>query len=298
MRELILIYNPVAGKRRFLNYLDKFIQRFQSEGYNISLYRTTADGDLSSIFKIIAAKSYDVLVVAGGDGSINEVVNGIMKYKIDVPLGVIPAGTANDFASHLNIPLDIEESFNVISRSKLEKVDVGEVDGRYFINVCAGGLLANVAHDIDLTLKNTLGKLGYYLKGVKELPNFKPIPARITTRSKVIEEYIYLFLILNGSSAGGFNRLAPKASIKDGYFDLIGIKALPLHELPKLFIKIVQGEHLNDHNVIYLRDSYFKIEMTGKEEIIGSSDIDGEVGPALPLEIKLHQGVLKVFSNL
>ncbi len=101
--------------------------------------------------------------------------------------------------------------------------------------------MANVAHDIDLTLKNTLGKLGYYLKGVSELPNFKPIPARIRTRDKIIEEDLYLFLILNGSSAGGFNRLAPQASIKDGYFDFVGIKAQPLHELAKIFIKVVQG---------------------------------------------------------
>ncbi|MCK8826449.1 YegS/Rv2252/BmrU family lipid kinase [Natroniella acetigena] len=298
MKKVKLIYNPMAGNRNFRYYLDQFIEKFQGVGYEVSVFRSAQEGDLDLGVEQVINQDYDLLVVAGGDGSVNEVINAMMKHDIDLPLGIIPAGTANDFAVHLGMPADIETCFDVILEGEVKQVDLGEVNGRYFINVCAGGLLANVSHEIDLEFKNTLGKLGYYLKGIEQLPKFKPIPVEIKTKEQVIEEDIYLFLILNGKSAGGFKKIGKKASITDGQLDLIAVKAQPLHEIALLFIKILQGEHLADENIIYLKDSCFEINCLDQSYSSSSSDVDGEKGPQLPLQIFLHSQALKVVSNI
>ncbi|WP_408956279.1 YegS/Rv2252/BmrU family lipid kinase [Natroniella sp. ANB-PHB2] len=298
MKKVKLIYNPMAGNRNFRYYLDQFIEKFQGVGYEVSVFRSAQEGDLTFGVKQVINQDFDLLVVAGGDGSVNEVVNAMMKYDIDLPLGIIPAGTANDFAAHLGMPADIEACFEFILQGEVKYVDVGEVNGSYFINVCAGGLLANVSHEIDLEFKNTLGKLGYYLKGIEQLPKFRPIPVKITTTEQVIEEDIYLFLVLNGKSAGGFKKIGKNALITDGQLDLIAIKAQPLHEIALLFIKILQGEHLADENVIYLKDSSFKITCLDESYSSYSSDVDGEKGPQFPLQVILHSQALKVVSNV
>ncbi|MCK8818052.1 YegS/Rv2252/BmrU family lipid kinase [Natroniella sulfidigena] len=296
-KKVKLVYNPMAGNRNFRYYLDQFVEKFQAAGYEIRIYRSAQQGDLITGVKQVIDQDYDLIVVAGGDGSVNEVINTMMEYQINLPLGIIPVGTANDFAAHLGMPADIEDCFDLILQEKIRQVDIGEANGRYFINVCAGGLLANVSHEIDLEFKNTLGKLGYYLKGIEQLPNFKPIPVQITTTEQVIHEDIYLFLILNGKSAGGFKKIGRNASISDGQFDLIAVKARPLHEIALLFVKIIQGEHLADENIIYLQDDYFKISSLDRSCNSYFSDLDGEKGPQLPLEVTLHSQALKVVGN-
>ncbi|GAB6098541.1 YegS/Rv2252/BmrU family lipid kinase [Halanaerocella petrolearia] len=297
MKRVKLIYNPMSGDKSFRYYLDQFIEKFQRAGYEVSIFRSAQPGDLALGLEDVTDKMYDAIVVAGGDGSINEIVNEMMKQELKVPLGVIPAGTANDFATHLNMPSDFETCFDAILNGQITEVDVGQVNDRYFINICAGGLLANVSYDIDVKFKNTLGKMAYYLKGIEQLPKFKSMPLRIETSEEVIEEDVYLFLVLNGRSAGGFDQLAKYASINDGNFDLVAVKAKPLSKLAVLFMKMLQGEHLNDENIIYLKDDYFKIEVLDETYQDYVADIDGEKGPSFPLEISLFSKSLNVLIN-
>ena len=297
MKELRLIYNPMSGNKEFPKKLDRAIEKFQSAGYQISIFRSAKPGDLTEGLKANNI-DYDAVVVAGGDGSVNEVINGIIEHNLSIPLGVIPAGTANDFASHLNIPSDIDQALDLIAANNIQTIDLGRVNNRYFINVCAAGLLANVSHEIDVNLKNTLGKLAYYIKGIEQLPKFKALPLRITTNNQIIQSDFYLFLVLNGKSAGGFKRLAPEAEIDDGLFEFIGVKACPLHEAAGLFVKILQGKHLSDKNIVHLKSNKFKIEMLEQQFQNYSSDVDGEKGPDFPLDIKLYPNRLKVFSGI
>jgi YegS/Rv2252/BmrU family lipid kinase len=286
----------MSGTKEFPAKLDQFINKFQAAGYQISIFRSAKPGDLAAGLQGVNS-DYDALVVAGGDGSVNEVINAMMDQNLDIPLGVIPAGTANDFASHLNIPERIDRAIDVILEQNIQLVDLGQVNDRYFINVCAAGLLANVSHEIDLNLKNTLGKLGYYIKGIEQLPNFKALPLKIKTSQQTLRDDFYLFLILNGKSAGGFNRLAPEAEINDGLFEFIGVKACPVHQAAGLFVKIIQGKHLVDKNIVYLKDDQFEINLLDDELEGYSSDIDGEKGPDFPLDISLHSKKLKVFGG-
>ncbi|NLK20591.1 MAG: YegS/Rv2252/BmrU family lipid kinase [Epulopiscium sp.] len=298
MKKIKLFYNPVSGDKSFLLQLDIFIQKFQGAGYDVSIFRSSKKGEIGEALRRLPNEKYSILAVAGGDGTVNEMVDAMIRNKINIPLGIFPVGTANDFGNHLNLPRDVASCCEVILRNNLRKVDIGNVNGKYFINVCSGGLFTNVSQSIDINFKNTLGKLAYYIKGIEQLPNFKPIHLKIETPSSSFEDMFYLFLVLNGNSAGGFDRLAKNASVEDGIFDFIGIKAGSLHEIAILFLKILKGEHLDDANVLFLRESKFRISCLEKDEQFFESDVDGEGGPALPLDIEVCHKKLQVFANI
>ncbi|GFR35402.1 YegS/Rv2252/BmrU family lipid kinase [Thermobrachium celere] len=289
MKKAKLIYNPYSGDRSFRNRLDSVIDKLQSAGYEVTPYRTMSIEDIYESVK--RSKEYDAILISGGDGTINHVINAMVQNNIDVPVGIFPYGTANDFASHLGIPRKITQACDIIAKGKLTQFDLGKINDRYFINVAAGGLLTDVSQKIDINMKNTLGKVAYYLKGIEQLPNFRSIPIKITCDDKVIEENIYLFVILNGSSAGGF-KLAPDATANDELLNLIAIKQCSLVDLFNLFIKMLKGEHLESNNVIYLRSKNFKIECYENIE----TDIDGEVGPNFPLDISISSKKIKIFT--
>lgn len=298
MKYVQLFYNPMSGNRDFPNYLDAFIETFQEAGYEARLHRTSVDIDYKTFFLESDLTECEAIFVAGGDGSINKVVNSILDNHIDIPLGVIPAGTANDFASHLKMPTTYSSCFKVLAKMNRKKVDVGKVNDKYFINVCCGGLFASISQNIALEFKNTLGKLAYYFKGVQQLPKFKKIRFRITTEKEVIEDYFFLFLVLNGSSAGGFNKLGVGAQIDDGLLDFIGIKACSINDMALLFGKILRGEHLQDKNIVFFKGEKIKIECLDESELVQDTDIDGERGPDFPLNIEVQRNALNVICNI
>ncbi|MFO7820400.1 MAG: YegS/Rv2252/BmrU family lipid kinase [Halanaerobacter sp.] len=296
MKKLRLIYNPMAGNKEFPQRLDRCIELFQRADYQVSIFRSSQPGDLSCGLDDVNSH-YDAVVVAGGDGSMNEVINALLKQELDIPLGVIPAGTANDFARQLKMPDNIKKAVGAITQENIQEVDIGKVNNQYFADVCAAGLLANVSHEVDIDLKNTLGKLAYYIKGIEQLPKFENIPLKIKTPQRIIEDDFYLFLILNGNSAGGFQQLAPQAKIDDGKFEFLGVKACLLPQIAGLFVKMLQGKHLDDQNIVHFQDKEFEIEITDDKLNDYHSDLDGEKGPGFPLHVKVAPKKLRVFTG-
>ena len=294
-----LIYNPMAGQRMFPGYLDMFLEAFQKQGYEVRIHRTMNPDDFGSVLMNRDMTDCGAVIVAGGDGSVNQVVNAMLTKGLDVPLGVVPAGTANDFAVHLGTPTDQIEAIHRLARMNIDSVDVGKVNGRYFVNVCSGGLFTNISSQIDIDFKNTLGKLAYYIKGVQQLPTFTKLRLRIDYEEGTVEDDFYLFLLLNGSSAGGFNRLGYNADIADGKMDFVGIRACHVGEIPTLFGKILLGEHLYDKNILFFQSSRIKIECLEGAVGFEKADIDGELGPDFPLEIDvLHKGLKIIQTKL
>lgn len=284
----------MAGARVFPTKLDYFIEMFQKRGLEVHVQRTETAEDFSNFLVGKNLTQCQAIIVAGGDGSVNRVVNAMMNAQLDIPLGVIPAGTANDFANHLGLPMNISEAIERISEMKTRKVDVGLANDKYFINVCCGGLLSNISQNIDIELKNTLGKLAYYIKGVQQLPKFRGLRFKIETESTTIDDNFFLFLVLNGSSAGGFNKIARDATIDDGCMDFVGIKECSINYMPTLFRKILWGEHLEDKNVVFFQSKKIRIECLDSVEAFSESDIDGEKGPQFPLNLEVLKRKLKV----
>ena len=291
MKKVKLIYNPYSGENIILSKLDEIINIHQQAGLTIVPYRIRKDCGIESAFHDIKPGEYEYVLVAGGDGTVDSVVNAMAKQGISLPIGILPVGTANDFSKFLGIPFDIEEACKQIVGSTATTVDLGSINDKYFVNVASTGLFTDVSQKTDVNLKNTIGKLAYYLKGLEELPNFRPLKVKISSEQVNFDGTMYLMLIFNGKTAGNFN-LATRADATDGMLDVIVFKAVQIYELIPLFIKVLKGEHLDSDKVIYFKTDRLHIECS--EDIV--TDIDGEKGPDFPLDIKCIKGGLKILG--
>lgn len=285
------IYNPYSGENLILSKLDKVISLHQEAGYTIVPYRITVGEDVGVALNDIKDGNYKYILIAGGDGTVDSVVNAMAKSGISLPIGILPVGTANDFSKFLGMPSDVEEACKQILSSEVKSVDLGSINDKYFVNVASTGLFTDVSQKTDVNLKNTIGKLAYYLKGLEELPNFRKLHVNILSKEVEFDGEMYLLLVFNGATAGNFN-LATRADACDGLLDIIMFKAVQIYELLPLFIKVLKGEHLDSNKVLYFKTDYLKVEC--HEDIV--TDIDGEKGPDFPLEIKCIKGGLKILG--
>ena len=295
MRKLKLIYNPNSGDKTFKLNLDICASVLQNADYEVHLFRSQVPGDITEHIKQMPADVYDAVVVSGGDGTINLVINALLNCNIAVPIGIIPSGTANDFATFLRIPPDPVEACKIIAQGNLISSDAGKANDTYFINVCGAGLLTNISQNIDNNFKSALGKLAYYIKGLEQIPNFEAFQVRITNSTQVIIDDLYFFIVLNSSGAGGFENLSSYSEINDGKLDFIGFRQMPIIELAKMFLKVLKGDYLDDSNIIYFQDSYIKIENLSDKLNFSETDVDGESGPNMPVTITTLPNALQFF---
>ena len=289
MRRVILIYNPFSGKRRFKYALDDFVDVMQSARYKTHLVRATDDYALESAMESLD-DSYSAVVVAGGDGTVNFTINALKRHKKNIPLGILPVGTANGFSTCIKMPTSPRAAAEAIVHGRVIAADLGLANGRYFINSSGGGLFTSVSHELTLNTKTKriFGKAAYIMKGMAQLLNIKPLPLRITTQEQVIEEVFSVFIALNSTNSGSFNRMAPNALIDDGLLEFVAFRAISIKDLAAVYPKILRGAHLNDQRVLHLRESSLKIEYIG--DTPGATDVDGERGPGFPLNITCEKG--------
>lgn len=288
-----LIYNPVSGNGTFKNNLDYIIERFQHKGFQIEPYRTDKKEKLDEMISLMNQNEYKKVLIAGGDGTINQVVNSLLKHHINLPIGIFPSGTANDYAQYFNLPQNIEEIVEILLRDNYTLSDIGIANDQYFINVASLGVLIDISQKTNPELKNTLGVLAYYLNGLSELPKLKPIVIGVKSNEMNYEGEALFMLIMNGKSAGGFSKIAPSASINDGLLEAFIFKKCPLYELASLFLAVINGEHINHPNVIHFKTKELRIEC---DRNVGT-DIDGEKGAVFPLNIKLLPKKLKIITR-
>ncbi|MGL5575196.1 MAG: YegS/Rv2252/BmrU family lipid kinase [Sarcina sp.] len=290
MKKVKFIYNPYSGENAILAHLDTVIKMHQQKNLTIVPFRITKGEGIDSALEDID-ETYEYILLAGGDGTVDSVVNAMKSKGIDLPIGILPVGTANDFAKFLGLPADITKCVEQILTTEPKAVDLGQVNDKYFINVLSTGLFTDVSQKTDVNLKNTIGKLAYYLKGLEQLPNFRKLNMKLSTKGREEEFHMYLMLAFNGQTAGNF-KLATEAQIDDGLLDIIIFKAVSIPELIHLFIRVLRGEILNDSRVEYFKTDNLIIESS--EDIV--TDIDGEKGPDFPLHVKCIRGGIKVLG--
>lgn len=290
MNKVKFIYNPYSGEGAILKEIDKIIDMHQKKGYTIVPYRIQRDIGIEEAFDEID-ESYKYVLIAGGDGTIDSIVNAMKQKNIELPIGILPVGTANDFARLLGMTNNIENNIEQILNSEPIKVDIGHVNDKYFVNVLSTGLFTDVSQKTDTNLKNTLGKLAYYIKGIEQLPNFRSLNAKITANGKVYDSPMYLILVFNGQTAGGF-KIALDAEIDDGLLDVFILKSCHIAEFIHVFLKFMMGEHMEDPRVEYIKTQELLIEST--EAIV--TDIDGEKGPDFPLRVSCIKNGIEILG--
>ncbi len=284
MINLKLIYNPSAGLQTQQDKAFLIIRKLmETDNYRISIFSTKKKDDAYYEAKKACAENFDIILACGGDGTVNEVVNGIMDSPNKSKLAILAAGSINDFSDHLNLPTDVSKFTELIIKGNTIMVDVGKANDKYFINVAAGGAFTNVAHEVPIDTKTLLGKFAYYLQGAKELPYQleKKYPATIQIDEEgPFDEDIFLFLVTNSPSVGGFKKLVPEASITDKKLDLLIIKKTTKKELVEIFSKIITGQHIKHPSVIYKKAERISLTSSVDDLII---DIDGEQGEKPPV---------------
>jgi len=281
MKRARIIYNPTSGREAFKKHLPEVLKKLENAGYETSCHATTGPEDATKAARIAIERRYDLVVAAGGDGTINEVVNGLAEQDYRPKLGIIPVGTTNDFARALHIPRDIEAAADIIAKGDTIPVDIGRInEDKYFINIGGGGNLTELSYEVPSKLKTMLGQLAYYLKGMEKLPFIKATKVKIEYDGKLFEGEVMLFLIGLTNSVGGFEKLAPGASINDGLFSLLILKKANLADFIRIATLALRGEHINDPNVIYV--SANRIKITSEEKV--QLNLDGEFGGVLPAE--------------
>ncbi|MCE4049960.1 MULTISPECIES: diacylglycerol kinase [Bacillaceae] len=281
MKRARIIYNPTSGREAFKKHLPEVLKKLENAGYETSCHATTGPEDATTAARIAVERRYDLVVAAGGDGTINEVVNGLAEQEYRPKLGIIPVGTTNDFARALHIPRDIEAAADIIAKGDTIPVDIGRLnEDKYFINIGGGGNLTELSYEVPSKLKTMLGQLAYYLKGMEKLPFIKATKVKIEYDGKLFEGEVMLFLIGLTNSVGGFEKLAPGSSINDGLFSLLILKKANLADFIRIATLALRGEHINDPSVIYVNANHIKVTSEEKVQL----NLDGEFGGVLPAE--------------
>ncbi len=278
----MLFYNPVSGHAAFKNKLDWIVEAFQRRGILVVFYRTRREGN-EAFIPFVREVNPDGLLVAGGDGTVHEIVNLMMKGNLDLPLGIIGSGTSNDFATYLGVNTDLEAYLDTIAAGRTRRVDLGLMDGTYFINVASGGAMACIAHEVNARIKNSLGKMAYYLKGIGELPKFRYFPLKIEADGAHYELETFLFVIINSPVVGSMKNVANGVAVDDGKLDLLSIGKCSIPKLMSITADLIAGKPVSEReDVLHVQAKHFHIE----SGIPVESDIDGECGPMLPLTIE------------
>ncbi|KKI89155.1 lipid kinase [Bacillus sp. SA1-12] len=289
MKKARIIYNPTSGRELFKKYLPEVLQKFEQAGYETSCHATTCEGDAIQAARLAGERGFELIVAAGGDGTINEVVNGIAELEVRPQLAVIPVGTTNDFARAIGIPLNnVIQAVEMILEGEPQKIDIGRVNEHYFINIAGGGRLTELTYEVPSKLKTMVGQLAYYLKGMEMLPSIRPTEVEIEYDGKLFQGEIMLFLVSLTNSVGGFEKLAPDSKLNDGMFDLLILKKANLAEFIRVASLALRGEHINDEHIIYTKANRVKVTTNDKMQL----NLDGEYGGLLPGEfVNLYQHI-------
>lgn len=224
-KKLLLIVNPKSGREKMKTQLLKVTEIFSAGGFEITVYPTKARGDGTIRAAAIKQGEYDRVVVCGGDGTLNEVITGLMQSGIKCTLGYIPSGTLNEWSSGLNIARSIPEAAKDIVHGEIIELDIGKFGDKYFSYTASFGAFTEASYSAPQDVKNVLGQAAYFFEGIKSLGNIKPIHLKFTADEKEIEGEFLFGAISNSMSVGGivkFNEATVK--LNDGFFEVVLIK--------------------------------------------------------------------------
>lgn len=276
MKKLFFVMNPFAGMRKANKVLADILAIFNRADFDVTVYITQSQGDAQEVV-CHRAKEMDLVVCCGGDGTFNETVAGLLESGAQVPVGYIPAGSTNDFANSLNLPLDPVEAAKQIVNGTPESFDVGLFNGRAFTYVASFGAFTKTSYNTPQNVKNALGHAAYVLGGIQELSQLRnKIPLKIQMDGETVEGDFIFGAICNSTSVGGIISLDPqKVDMSDGLFEVLLVR------YPKDFTEVaesVQAVQKQTYNsTMMLFRSAKQITVTAESEVVWT--LDGEKGP-------------------
>ena len=273
-KKLLFVFNPYSGKGQIKNKLVDIVDTFVKNEYEVTIHPTQAPQDARALVTHNAGK-YDLVVCCGGDGTLDEVVSGMMKRQERRPIGYIPAGSTNDFANSLKLPKDMVKAAQAAVCGTCFPCDVGNMNGKYFVYVAAFGLFTSVSYGTPQEWKNLLGHAAYILEGAMSLHSVKIYAMHVECNGDVIDGDFIYGMVTNSNSVGGFkNMTGPNVQLDDGLFEVTLIKnpknPVELHEILRSLTNLK-----DDTDLIYSCKTN-EIRITAQEEVAWT--MDGEFG--------------------
>ncbi len=243
MQRCLIIYNPESGKKKFVNHLDYVESRLKEANYQVDIQATKSPKHATVLAKEACENKYDLLVIAGGDGTLHECINGIATSKYQPKIGYIPSGTACDVANTLKIPKNIVKAVDIILNGEPVKMDIVKSNNGYFVYVIAIGTYVAISYATDSWLKKHFGILAYIITGVKEFFTIPIIKTKIVHDNGIFEGHFSLILVANSQKIAGFD-LVNRAVLDDGYVDVILFRYIPLFNNLLYFISVISGPRI------------------------------------------------------
>jgi len=232
-----------------------------------------------------------LLVACGGDGTVQLAANAMVRNDLNIPMGILPYGTSNDFADSMGLNTNPETLMKYIDAGNIGPVDLGLVGDRCFVNVFSAGQIIKASHEVERSSKDHLGMLAYYLRGMGHLPKITPF--KLTLKGDINESFkCLLFLALNSPGAGGFRNLAPTAILNDGKLAIVAIRDCSVPEIASVVFGVLRGEHQNNPSVLYAKVT--QLDVICPEQV--ATDIDGEMGPGFPVRIEVLPGRMQLLG--
>jgi YegS/Rv2252/BmrU family lipid kinase len=224
-KKMMFVFNPHAGKAQIRNKLMDIVDIFAKNNYDITIYPTQSAKDAMEVTRDLPEDTYDLVVCSGGDGTLDQVVTGMMRREEKLPIGYIPAGSTNDFANSLKIPKNMIRAAEVAIGEEYFLSDIGTFNNDNFVYIAAFGMFTDVSYQTKQEVKNILGHAAYILEGMKRLNSIKAYKMKIQCNGEIIEEEIIFGMITNSISVGGFKNMTGKSVVlDDGLFEATFIK--------------------------------------------------------------------------
>ncbi len=273
-KKMLFVYNPKAGKALIKSKLADILEVFAQADYEIMIHPTQRAGEA---IQVVAERTpdFDLVACSGGDGTLGEVVSGMMQSDFATPLGYIPAGSTNDFAESLGLSKNMVNAAQTVVSGKDFACDIGTFNKNVFVYVAAFGVFTNVSYQTEQDMKNVLGHMAYILEGVKSLSAIRSYSMKITYEDKVIEDDFIFGMITNSVSVGGFKRITGKhVRLDDGVFEVTLIKRPKTpKELNNIILSLMSREFDADDMYCFRTD---KLICEAQEPIAWT--LDGENG--------------------
>lgn len=274
-KKLYFIFNPQSGRAQIKGNLLNIVDTFVKADYEVCVYPTQKKMDAC---EKIAQKAleYDIIVASGGDGTLNEVVTGLMSIAKSKrpPLGYIPSGTVNDFASSLNIPKNPADACENIVKGQAFAIDIGKFKKKYFVYVAAFGAFTNVSYETNQQFKHIFGYAAYLMEGIKSLANIKSVKIKATVSDMTIEDDFVFGMVSNTNHVGGVDLGDKDVYLNDGLFEVLLVK-MPKNPI-ELQTAISDLVSRNKNSKMYVSLRCNKIKFVSDTAI--SWTIDGEYG--------------------
>lgn len=273
-KKMLFVYNPKAGKEHIRESLADLLDEFAARDYRITIVPTRRRDEAR---EVVAGRGdqYDLVVCSGGDGTLDEVVTGVIESGIRTPIGYIPAGSTNDFGESLGLPKDLLEAGVIAVDGRGFSCDMGSFNDDVFVYIAAFGLFTDVSYETDQDMKNVLGHMAYILEGMKRLSSVKSYALKVTSGNLVIEDEFIFGMITNSRSVGGFKNITGKnVELDDGEFEVTLIK-MPHNpvELNSIMVSLLNRDI--DSNLMYC---FRTGEVTVESEEPLAWTLDGENG--------------------